>query len=564
MGHRTRVLGIFMLALVTACSSTDSQDKAAATDDRGMGASDPNSHVGDGDVGDGDGDLAGDGDGDSGGLAAGDSVDEESQSSSPDPEPRDEEVANPFVDASKDPFSTFGADVDSASYDYFRQTVSEYGSLPEPSHVRIEDFVNFFPYEYPAPAFEAEEPFSIALAATPHPLGRATKLVRVGIQAAAAPSEKKPVNLVYLVDVSGSMSSPDKLPLVQVVMQNSLNVLSATDVVSVVTYAGETSVHLAPTPVKDRKTIEAAIAGLDSGGGTAGGAGIQLAYEQAQKGFIEGGINHVILCTDGDFNIGISDTDGLVSLIREKRDTGVTLTALGFGHGDLNDAMMETVSNAGNGMYSVVFSQDQAVEYANKRLLSTMFHVAKDMKIQVEWNPALVHAYRLLGYEDRAVADDDFRDDTVDGGEVGAGHRVTALYEVVLTGEDVPMPPGAPALDPGEMSMLTSEIGEGELVRVKVRYKQPGASDQAPASEVARAITPADVAELSGREGEDVAWSAAVAGFAEVLRASPYASKAELAAIGTIVDAQKQRDTARGEFASLYDLALGLMSTAAP
>ena len=537
MGHHSRVCGSIMLALLGACAGEDL--KSEALSDSGYPGAPASQNAGDGD------------------SAA-------SPPSTIDPEPHPAEVANPFVDASKDPFSTFGADVDSASYDYFRQTVSVFESLPEPAYVRIEDFVNFFPYEYPAPAFEDEKPFSIALAATPHPLGRPTKLVRVGIQAAAAPTAKKPVNLVYLVDVSGSMADPSKLPLVKVVMQNSLNVLGEADMVSVVTYAGETSVHLTPTPAKNRKAIEAAIAGLDSGGGTAGGAGIQLAYEQAQKGFIDGGINHVVLCTDGDFNIGISDSDGLVKLIREKRDTGITLTALGFGHDNLNDAMMEKVSNAGNGMYSVVYSQDQAVEYANERLLSTMFHVAKDMKIQVEWNPALVHAYRLLGYEDRAVADDDFRDDAVDGGEVGAGHRVTALYEVVLAGESVPMPAGAPALDPGEKSMLTPEIGQGELVRVKVRYKQPGASDQDAASEVARAITPTDVAELSGREGEDVAWSAAVAGFAELLRASPYASQSDLKVIGVIVDAQKQRDVARGEFASLFARARAMMSRAAP
>lgn len=470
-------------------------------------------------------------------------------------------VANPFVDASKDPFSTFAADVDTASYDYFRQSLEYYDVLPEPRYVRIEDFVNYFAYDYPTPAYESDVPFSISLASAPHPFGRTTRLVRVGIQAKAPPvEEKKPANLVFLVDTSGSMASQDKLPLVKVILKEALNVLAPTDKVSIVTYAGDVSVRLEPTPVEKAATIRREIDALEAGGGTAGESGIHLAYQQAEAGFIKGGINHVILCTDGDFNIGISDADQLVALIKSKRETGVTLTALGFGRDNLADNMMEKVSNAGNGMYSVVYSHDMAIKYANERMLSTLVHVAKDMKIQVEWNPERIKAYRLIGYENRAVADDDFRNDTVDGGEVGANHRVTALYEVVLAGEEVPMPEGAPALDEGEPSDLTPEIEENEYVRVKVRYKAPDATDADRADEVVAALD-TDHTELTGTPQKDFAWAAAVATFAEILRESPYASLSELDAIAKVVNGQKDRDADRSEFVALFTKARPKLQT---
>ncbi|MDB4972439.1 MAG: von Willebrand factor [Myxococcaceae bacterium] len=467
-------------------------------------------------------------------------------------------AVNPFVEANKDPFSTFGADVDTASYDYLRQSLQTYSMLPQPEYVRVEDYVNFFKYAYPVPAPDAVQPFAISLAASAHPMGRSTTLLRVGIQAKAAPAaESKGANLVFLVDVSGSMASPDKLPLVQRVLEESLGVLAPTDKVSIVTYAGDTKVRLAPTSVSSRDAITSVVKGLQAGGGTNGASGINLAYEQASAGFIEGGINHIVLCTDGDFNIGVSSNDALVELIKQKRATGVTLTALGFGHGNLNDAMMERVSNAGNGSYSIVFSEDQAVQYANQRLLSTIVHVAKDMKIQVEFNPSQVLAYRLLGYEDRAIADVSFRDDRVDGGEVGAEHRVTALYELVLLGGTLPTGAGVPSLSAGETSDVAREVLPGELVRVKVRSKPVTATDADPASEVVSALLPS---QLASAPDQDLAWAAAVASFAEILRKSPYVVPGELDAVERIASSQKDRDGERAEFVSLVASARALLS----
>ncbi len=473
-----------------------------------------------------------------------------------------QEPVNPFVDASKDPFSTFGADVDTASYDYLRQSLQTYRTLPAPSYVRVEEYVNYFDYAYPTPAPDAPQPFALALAAAPHPMGRSTTLLRVGIQAKAAPPQAgKPANLVFLVDVSGSMASADKLPLVQLLLEESLDVLAPTDLVSIVTYASDTRVRLAPTPVSSRDAIVNVIRSLSAGGSTNGGSGIALAYEQAHAGFNAEGINHVILCTDGDFNLGVTSDDALVQLIKDKRSTGVTLTALGFGHDNLNDSMMERVSNAGNGMYSIVYSQDQAIEYANERLLSTVVHVATDMKIQVEFNPTQVLAYRLVGYEDRAIADDSFRDDKVDGGEVGAGHRVTALYELVLSGGALPAPATAAGLSAGEPSESVREIDPTELVRVKVRSKQVTATDADPASEVVSALKPGEV---GGSADQDLAWASAVAAFAELLRKSPYASMSELGAIAGIVTAQSTRDSDRAEFAQLFTTARGMLAPAVP
>ena len=334
---------------------------------------------------------------------------------------------NPFTVTAFDPLSTFAADVDTASYDIFRRILAE-GALPSADWVRLEEFVNYFEYGYPAPAHDAEVPFSISLAAAPNLLDRDTVVLHVGIQGKAAPPfEKRPANLVFLVDVSGSMGGADKLPLVRELLRLTLDELDPTDTISIVTYASDTGVRLSPTPVSDRATIEDVIYDLTAGGSTAGGAGINLAYEQAEAAFLEGGINHVLLCTDGDFNVGISNTADLVALIEEKRETGITFTALGFGLDNLNDGMMEAITNAGNGVYGVITDSDQAARYVHERLLQGMTYIAKDMKLQIEFNPNEVYAYRLLGYENRAIADELFRDDTVDAGEVGAGHRVTAL-----------------------------------------------------------------------------------------------------------------------------------------
>ena len=467
---------------------------------------------------------------------------------------------NPFVIATHDPLSTFAADVDTASYDIFRQYVNA-GMLPEPDSVRLEEYVNSFTYEYVAPEQGAEHPFSISLAAAPSLFEWDTTILRVGIQGITPPPEdKKPANIVFLVDVSGSMSSADKLPLVQQVLDETVDVLDATDTISIVTYAGSTEVRLEPTPVANAATIKAVIDALASGGSTAGAAGIDLAYQQAEAGFIDGGINHVVLCTDGDFNVGPSSTDELLTLIEEKRATGITLTALGFGIGS-NDAMMQAVSNAGNGMHAVISSSAQATEYVQEQMLSTLVHIAKDMKIQVEFNPEYVLAYRLLGYENRAVADDDFRDDAVDAGEIGAGHRVTALYEVVRTGSELPAADGAPTAEDGAVYDGVVEVGAEDLVLVKVRYKQPGATESDPASEVASSLAPSAIAADATELDADFQWALSVASFAEILRQSPYAVPERLSAIEALVTrpAHEALDD-RVEFVELFNKAKPMLT----
>lgn len=466
---------------------------------------------------------------------------------------------NPFVVTDHDPFSTFAADVDSASYDIFRRDIN-LGQLPQKESVRLEEYVNYFDYDYEAPAQDANQPFKISLAAAPDLLGHNTVLLRVGIQGKLPPEqEKKPANLVFLIDTSGSMTSPDKLPLVQRVLTGALGVLDPTDTVSIVTYAGSTGVALKPTPVSEKSTIEKKISSLSSGGSTAGAAGIDLAYKQAKNGFIQGGINHVILCTDGDFNVGASSDEELVALIEEKRKSGITLTVLGFGIGNLNDSMMEKISNAGNGNYGVISSPSNADDYVENRLLSNLVLIAKDMKIQVEFNPDFVQAYRLLGYENRAVADDDFRDDKVDGGEVGAGHRVTALYELVRPGEPIPSPETAPELDEGEPVDGSREISPSDMVLVKVRYKDVDAGEDDPAHEVRAIMASSEVRSSYQTMDDSFRWAVAMAAFAEILKESPYADPDSLDEISSIVKAKSWLDRDRAEFVELFDKAVSML-----
>lgn len=470
----------------------------------------------------------------------------------------DDVGTNPFVETAHDPFSTFGADVDTASYDIFVRDAED-GITPNPLSVRLEEYVNFFNYDYPAPEPDAEVPFAIDLDASAHPMGRQLAHLRIGIQASEPYAfEKRPTNLVFLIDTSGSMGAEDKLPLAQHLMRESLAVLADDDTVSIVTYAGSVSVALPPTNASETRRIERAIDRLNADGGTAGGAGIQLAYEQAEEAFREGGFNHVVLCTDGDFNIGISDSDELVELIEEKRETGITLTAVGFGRGNLNDAMMERVTNAGNGIYNVLSSPEQATRYAEEKLLRTIRHVARDLKIQLELNPEHVVAYRLLGYENRAIADTDFRNDAIDAGDIGAGHRVTALYELVLSGQSIPMAEGAPEATTGEPVEGEREIDPAELVRVKVRWKDPGASVEDPAYETSDALLPEDIASLTEAD-EDLLWASAIAAFAEILKDSPYADVSDLARIDMIVRPQASRDEDRARFVELFDSIRGLL-----
>jgi Ca-activated chloride channel family protein len=335
------------------------------------------------------------------------------------------------------------------------------------------------------------------------------------------------------------MAPVDRLPLARQVIRQTLDLLEPTDHVSIVTYASGAGVRLTPTEVSDRDTIVAAIDSLVSGGGTAGASGINLAYEQAALGFIEGGINHVVLCTDGDFNVGVSSTAELLELIREKRATGVTFTALGFGRGNLNDAMLESVSNAGNGFYGVISDETQAARYVSERMLSTLSLIARDVKVQVEFNPALVSAYRLLGYENRSLADEDFRDDVVDAGEIGAGHQVTALYEVEL---------------------VTTIDKSYPLATVHVRHKAPKATK---ASEAVFAFEPTHLSSSFAAAPADLRFAFATAAFADVLRGAEDAEHWDLGEIKKIAAAAAGDDADRKELVGLIDQARALKSGSA-
>jgi Ca-activated chloride channel homolog len=464
---------------------------------------------------------------------------------------------NPFVMTSGDPQSTFAADVDTASYDIFRRD-AKMNTLPKKESVRLEEFVNYFSYAYPAPPADSETPFKITLRGAPSAYSPTT-LFAVGIKGRELLEEKKQANLVFLVDVSGSMSSANKLPLLKTMLVESLSILDSEDTISLVTYASGVRVVLPPTSVANAETISTAINNLKAGGATSGGAGIDLAYEQAMAAFIPGGVNHVLLCTDGDFNVGASSNADLLKLIEEKRKSGVTLTVLGFGSGNLNDSMMETISNAGNGIYAVITDADQAIAYVNNRLLSTFNQIAKDVKIQVEFNADHVFAYRLLGYENRALEDDQFIDDKVDAGEVGAGHTVTALYELVLTGGGVPEAQGAPAMFLGKGSDTELTVAAEELARVKIRYKAPDATEDDGATQIEAGFVSENIAASFEKADPDLQWAASVAAFAEILKQSPYANTVAVQTISTTMAKHAGTDADRLEFVGLLATALSLL-----
>ena len=549
MNRISQIAALGAITLATACSASDSEElapqgKRGDSDDYGSS-------------GDGDGDLnyAGTG-GSTAGAAYEQPLDDlgAAGSSADQFEPVG---TNPFVVVGHDPLSTFAADVDTASYDLFRSYVQN-GVLPNRDSIRLEEFVNYFSYDYPAPDLDAEHPFSIHLAAAPSLSTRGTRLLRVGIQGKEIPpdTEKKPANLVFLVDVSGSMQG--QMSMVQTTLRETVKLLDPSDTISIVTYASNPGTALSATPVSAEGKISAAIDALTSGGSTNGSGGINAAYAEAESAFIEGGINHVLICTDGDFNVGVTGTDSLEELIIEKRKTGITLTALGFGQGNYNDAMMERISNAGNGIYGYIGSDALAKKYVTERMLQTLVHIAKDMKIQVEFNPERVYAYRLLGYENRAIADNDFRNDVVDAGEIGSGHRVTALYELVFEESDMPMAAGAPAAEDGAIYSGEVEVDAADLVLVKVRYKTPDAKESDAAFEVAESLTPEEVHTGFENAASSLQWAAAVAAYAEILKESPYASNSALEAISQVLEAQADLDEDRKEFLALFQAANSL------
>lgn len=408
---------------------------------------------------------------------------------------------SPLVVARLDPLSTFSIDVDTASYGNVRRFLAG-GRLPPAGAVRIEEMINYFSYDYPQPG---AEPIAIAAEVGPSPWQPGNKLIRIGLKAKdLAKQDVPPSNLVFLIDVSGSMAQPNKLPLLQQSMLMLVEQMSARDRIAIVVYAGSDRVVLPPTPGDRTVEIKAAIMGLTSGGSTHASSGIVTAYQLARQSFMPKCNNRVILASDGDFNVGVTSRDELERLIARERESGVFLTVLGFGMGNYHDDTMEILADKGNGNYSYIDTLLEARKVLVKERVSTLFTLARDVKIQVEFNPARVGAYRLIGYENRQLADTDFHDDKKDAGEIGVGHTVTALYEIY--------PPGSPAIPKiDELKYGQPQPtgnASGELLTVKLRYKPQG---EAESRLMSTAVADRDIG--LGETGDDFRFAAAVAGF---------------------------------------------------
>jgi Ca-activated chloride channel homolog len=383
----------------------------------------------------------------------------------------DQIVENRFLTVNENPLSTFSIDVDGGSYSNARRYLQQ-GQMPPPGAVRIEEFINYFHYDYPQPREEA--PFSInteigECSWSPH-----HKLVMIGLQGKKIPTDKlPPSNLVFLIDVSGSMMEPEKLPLVQRSLNLLVDQLREQDRVSLVVYAGNAGLVLPSTSGSEKIKIKDAINRLEAGGSTAGGAGILLAYRVAEKNFVRGGNNRVILCTDGDFNVGASSDAALGQMIEKERETGVFLTVLGFGMGNYKDSKMEKLADQGNGNHAYIDNENEAKKVLVREFGGTLFTIAKDVKLQLEFNPAKIQAYRLIGYENRMLSKEDFNNDARDAGEMGSGHTVTALYEVIPAGEKNEFLENVDALKYQKNATTTPINNSSELLTIKFRYKNP-------------------------------------------------------------------------------------------
>ncbi|MDX5417567.1 MAG: von Willebrand factor type A domain-containing protein [Hymenobacteraceae bacterium] len=425
-----------------------------------------------------------------------------------------------FLDPKKTPLSTFSIDVDNASYSNVRRFLNQ-GQKPPVDAVRIEEMINYFSYDYPQPKGEA--PFSVTTELSECPWNKENQLLHIGLQGRQIATDNLPAsNLVFLIDVSGSMHSPDKLPLVKSGFKLLVDQLRPQDKVAIVVYAGAAGLVLPSTSGKDKPKILEAIESLEAGGSTAGGAGIKLAYKVAQENFSQEGNNRVILASDGDFNVGVSSDSELQRLIEEKRETGVFLTVLGFGTGNLKDSRMEQLANKGNGNYAYIDTILEAKKVFVNEFGGTLFTIAKDVKLQLEFNPAKVKAYRLIGYENRALADEEFNDDKKDAGDMGAGHTVTALYEIVPVGSSSSSKAGD--IDP--LKYQKSELDpkakrSDEMLTLKLRYKEPAGIES-------RLITTtvSDKAIKLNQTSDNFRFSAAVAACGMLLRDSKFKGNA--------------------------------------
>ncbi|TPJ73958.1 VWA domain-containing protein [Mesorhizobium sp. B2-7-1] len=461
---------------------------------------------------------------------------------------------NPVHETAQDPVSTFSIDVDTASYSFVRRSLKE-GALPQADTVRVEEMINYFPYDWKGPD-SAAAPFNSTVTVMPTPWNEHTKLMHVAIKGFdVKPAEQPKANLVFLIDVSGSMDEPDKLPLLKSAFRLLVNKLKADDTVSIVTYAGNAGTVLMPTKAAERQKILAAIDNLAPGGSTAGEEGIREAYKLAQQSFVKDGVNRVMLATDGDFNVGQTDDDDLKRLIEKERKTGVFLSVFGFGRGNLNDQMMQTIAQNGNGTAAYIDTLAEAEKVLVEDASSTLFTIAKDVKIQVEFNPAAVSEYRLVGYETRALKREDFNNDRVDAGDIGSGHSVTAVYEITLKGS------GGEQVDPLRYGQATVDNGgvanAGEYAFVKIRYKLP---NENVSKLITTPVTAANEVKSFDAAGTDQRFSVAVAAFGQKLRDEDQTANFGYDRIAEIANAARGADPFgyRAEFLSLVRLAASL------
>ncbi|VVN41232.1 hypothetical protein PS619_05405 [Pseudomonas fluorescens] len=457
---------------------------------------------------------------------------------------------NPIHSVAETPVSTFSADVDTGAYANVRRLLNQ-GRLPPEGAVRLEEMVNYFPYDYALPSDGS--PFGVTTELAASPWNPHTRLLRIGIKASdRAVAEMAPANLVFLVDVSGSMDRREGLPMVKSTLKLLVDQLRDQDRVSLVVYAGESRVVLEPTSGREKAKIRTAIEQLTAGGSTAGASGIELAYQMAQQAFIPKGINRILLATDGDFNVGVSDFDSLKQMAVDKRKSGISLTTLGFGVDNYNEHLMEQLADAGDGNYAYIDNLREARKVLVDQLSSTLAVVAKNVKLQVEFNPAQVSEYRLLGYENRALKREDFSNDKVDAGEIGAGHTVTALYEIVPADEKGWLEP----LRYGKSSAAASEKS-GELAMLRVRYQQPeGGKSLLIERPITNQVAPAS---------EDLRFAAAVAAFSQQLKDGRYTGDFSLKDTEALARGARGDDRfgLRNEFVQLVELAQSLRSSTA-
>ncbi len=454
-------------------------------------------------------------------------------------------------DVASQPVSTFSIDVDTASYAYVRRSLEE-GRLPAADAVRVEEMINYFDYAYPEPD-SATVPFAPTIAVYPTPWNPDTELMQIGIRGfSPAVDTDQPSNLVFLIDSSGSMDEPDKLPLVKRAFEMLLGELDGNDTVSIVTYAGSAGTVLMPTPASEKAKILDAIEHLSPGGRTAGAAGIEEAYRLAERAKVDGGVNRVILATDGDFNVGISSPEALESFITARRDEGIFLSVLGFGTGNYNDALMQALAQNGNGVAAYIDSFAEARKVLVEEANSTLVTIAKDVKIQIEFNPAAVAEYRLVGYETRALNREDFNNDRVDAGDVGAGHTVTAIYEITPVG--APRQGADPLRYESGETTIPDAAASDEIAFFRLRYKLP---DEATSRLIEQPVTRAMETDSMAAVSDDMRFAAAVAAFGQKLRGGRYASRMSYDEIASLALSGRGADRSgyRGEFVSLVDIA---------